>query len=117
MEIINFYRCFVDIFRTCENEAECLAVGTCSDVEVAKNVIPDGAGWFSVSYGTCLSSGNIFSVDEDKREPRCLVPIGEEYFKFGCYFPGVPERVLFFFFFFSFFFCAYLFLTLSFVLN
>ena len=29
---IIFFRCFVDMFRDCENESECLATGTCSGI-------------------------------------------------------------------------------------
>ena len=79
-------------------------------MEVIKNVIPDAiTGWFSVTYGTCLSSGTkgFFTSDE----PVCTVNVGEDQFKYGCRFTGVSDGVSFFLFFFLF--CFRLFILKS----
>ena len=87
-----------------------------ADVEVTKNVIPDAiTGWFSVTYGTCLSSGTkgFFTSDE----PVCTVNVGEDQFKYGCRFTGVSDGVSFFLFFFLFSFRLFILNTFVFCLD
>ena len=67
------------------------------DIEITKKIIPDPAGWFSVAYGTCLSSGisGLFTDDE----PTCWSPGGEVLSKYGCHFPQADFGVCIFSFF------------------
>ena len=62
-----------------------------SDIEVAKNVVSDSSGWFSVSYGTCLTSGLFGSRNTD--EPYCLDFLGELQAPYGCYNWGITQAV------------------------
>ena len=62
---------------------------------MARNVNEDPvSGWFSVSYGTCLSSGTIGTSDVE--EPYPIVSVGEAQFTYGCYYKGVSQFVSFF---------------------